>query len=533
MSSKTLVLILVALVVGGLLGANLPHIGGHSAGLKLSDAGSGPCAGGAAAQYWVAPMDANFRRDEPGKSPMGMDLIPVCDSPASGDADVRISPQVLQNLGVRTASVEHKLIQRPVTAVGVVAYDESSLQMIHARAEGWIEQLGVESEGAAVKAGDELYALFSPKLVAAVAEYRAAQKSGRNLLVDAAVGRLTALGYSKDQVRALARNASQGDRLIQNVARDSVVTMLGVRHGQFVKPGTHIMTLATLDRVWILADVLERDAALIRVGQSARASLSGAPTGDALGQEWLGQVDYIYPALDARTRTLKVRLAFDNADGALKPNMFTQVVIATEAGEAGLSMPASALIRSGRGDRVVVALGDGEFRIVPITVGHQSDGQVEVKVGLDAGTQVVIDGQFLIDSEANVDAEARRLEAPRPMVSPQSDADMSDGTHADHSHMGHDMPMNMPMNAHADHNMDEHSAEPQFTRGKVLAVDKEAGLVTLDHEFIKSIGMPAMAMDFKIATGLAMDKLKAGDTVRFVVAYQDGGMRITQLEILP
>lgn len=460
-------------------------------GLASAASRGGACVGDAKPDYWVAPMDPNFRRDAPGKSPMGMDLLPVCVASGATAADVLIKPHVLQNLGVRTAPVTRGVLERSVTAVATIGYDESQFHMVHARAEGWVERLGVESEGAAVVAGSELYALFAPKLVAAAAEYRNALQAGRKTLIEASRQRLLALGYSADQVVGLKDLEALGKRLSFPARRDGVVAMLGIREGQFVTPGSHIMTLASLDRVWVLADVLERDAALIEIGQLAELTLGGRP-----GRTWSGPIEYIYPVLDSRTRTLKVRLALDNADHVLKPNMFARVAIASPAKQETLLVPASAVIRTGRGARVVQALGEGQFRIVPVRLGLIAQAQAQILDGLDAGEQVVIEGQFLIDSEANVDAEMRRMAAPEPAQAA------------------------LPMAG-------------QLTAGQVVAVDPVTRIITLDHADIVSLGMPGMVMSFQAVEGLALERIQVGEQVRFAVEVQAQGLRLTHLESAP
>ena len=285
--------------------------------------GDGPCAGGRAPEYWVAPMDADFRRDGPGKSPMGMDLVPHCGGDSPG-ADVVISAQVAQNLGVRTAVVRRARLDTPVRAVGTVGWDEDSVQMVHTRAEGWLEELSIAAEGDDVQAGQTLYALFAPKLAAAETEYLAARGNPR--LRQAAAERLQALGYTDAQVRAVARRGAAAERQTRAAPGDLTVVMLGARPGQFVMPGTHVMTLADLSTVWLTVHVPESQAAGIRPGLPVVASVAAQPH-----RTWDGQVSHVYPTLDRATRSLRVRLVFDNADRSLRPGMFAAAVIRTEA----------------------------------------------------------------------------------------------------------------------------------------------------------------------------------------------------------
>ena len=257
--------------------------------------------------YWVAPMDPNYRRDKPGKSPMGMDLIPFyADSDNDSGSTVSISPAVVQNLGVRTAKAESTQLWRGIDTVGYVDYDESKVSHIHLRTEGWIETLAVESEGERVKKGDFLFDVYSPKLVNAQEELVTALATGNKGLIKATKERLSALGISGVQIKQLEKDRNVKQRISIYSPQDGVVSELPVREGMFVKPAQKVMTLGDLSSVWLLAEVFERQSEWVEVGQSADVSLSYVP-----GKTWHGNVEYIYPSLDPKTRTLKVRLRFE------------------------------------------------------------------------------------------------------------------------------------------------------------------------------------------------------------------------------
>jgi Cu(I)/Ag(I) efflux system membrane fusion protein len=358
--------------------------------------------------YWVAPMDPNYRRDKPGKSPMGMDLIPVyADTTGNAGGQIRIAPEVVQNLGVRTAVAERTRLWRGIDTVGYVDYDESRLSHIHLRTEGWIENLAVQSEGERVARGDRLFDLYSPELVNAQEEYLQALKLDNPGLRQASRDRLLALGVSSIHITQLQKTR----RALQNIPvyapQDGVVATLPVREGMFVKPVSRVMSLADLSSVWLLAEVFERQADWVKVGQPADVSLPYLP-----GSTWEGRVEYIYPALDPKTRTLKVRLRFDNPDEALKPNMYANVKIYGGPKEDTLVIPVEALIRTGREERVVLALGDGQFASRQVSAGMESGGWIEILHGLAAGDAVVTSGQFLIDSEASLKASLQRMGSP-------------------------------------------------------------------------------------------------------------------------
>ncbi len=353
--------------------------------------------------YWVAPMDPNYQRDKPGKSPMGMDLVPVYADAAGGDA-ITISPEVIQNLGVRTAKAEISRLWRGIDTVGYVDFDESKVSHIHLRTEGWIENLVVRSEGERVKKGDRLFDFYSPELVNAQEEFVQALSAGNKGLVAASVERLLALGISKQQIAALRKNRKVRQTISVFAPQDGVVSTLPVREGMFIKPSMKVMSLADLSSVWLLAEVFERQADWVSMGDAAQVTLSYLP-----GREWQGKVEYIYPSLDPKTRTLKVRLRFDNPEEALKPNMYANVKIFGGAKTNILVIPMEALIRTGRNERVIVALGEGRFEARMVNAGIESDDWVEIASGLKAGEEVVVSGQFLIDSEASIKASINRM----------------------------------------------------------------------------------------------------------------------------
>jgi Cu(I)/Ag(I) efflux system membrane fusion protein len=372
--------------------------------------------------YWVAPMDPNYRRDQPGKSPMGMDLIPYYSASDENDNSVRISPAVVQNLGVRTSKAELTRLWRGIDTVGYVDYDESKVSHIHLRTEGWIEKLAVESEGERVKKGDFLFDVYSPKLVNAQEELVTALASGNNGLIRATKERLSALGISSSQIRALEKNKKVKQRISIYAPQDGVVSVLPVREGMFVKPSQKVMTLGDLSSVWLLAEVFERQSQWVEVGQDAEVKLSYIP-----GKSWNGKVEYIYPSLDPKTRTLKVRLRFENPGERLKPNMYANVKIFGGAKENTIVIPLEGLIRSGREERVILALGDGRFEARNVRAGIESGNYVEILQGVQEGDDIVTSGQFLIDSEASMRASLNRMTDPEMSMVPGKESNEASG----------------------------------------------------------------------------------------------------------
>ena len=357
--------------------------------------------------YWVAPMDPTYRREGPGKSPMGMDLVPVFAEAGGAAAGViRIAPEVVNNLGVRTARVGYATLPAAIRTVGYVQYDEDRRVHIHPRVQGWIEKLYVKASGDPVTAGQPLYELYSPELVNAQEELLLALKRDNPRLVAASVDRLKALQLSPELIERLRRDRTVHQNITFFAPQGGVVDNLNIREGFFVTPGTTLMSIGVLEEVWVEAEVFERQAPLVSVGQPVTMSLDYLP-----GREWQGRVDYIYPSLDEKNRTLRVRLRFANEDRMLKPNMFAQVVIQAEPLEHALVVPREAVIRTGSQDRVVLALGEGRFQATEVEVGRVDEGLAEIRRGLTADDTVVVSAQFLLDSESSKGADLARMDA--------------------------------------------------------------------------------------------------------------------------
>jgi Cu(I)/Ag(I) efflux system membrane fusion protein len=354
--------------------------------------------------YWVAPMDPNFRRDKPGKSPMGMDLVPVYEEGNDDSGAVTISPAIVQSLGVRTAAVERGRLGRLIDTVGYVSFDESLIGHIHLRVEGWIEKLYVANEGERVNKGDPLFELYSPTLVNAQQEFLESLRSKNQRLIRSSRDRLLSLDISEDQIDALKKSRKVKQNVTFYAMQDGIVTSLNAPVGMYVKPATRVMSLVDLSRVWVQVEVFERQVNWVREGQPAEMTLAFTP-----GRIWEGDVVYVYPELNKKTRTLRVRLQFDNPDESLKPNMYANVKLYTGIKQDVLTVPREAVINSGRMTRVLIAKGDGKFVPREVTTGIESGDYTEILSGLEEGDRVVISGQFLIDSEASLKGSLTRM----------------------------------------------------------------------------------------------------------------------------
>lgn len=355
--------------------------------------------------YWVAPMDPSYRRDAPGKSPMGMDLVPVYASEQAAGI-VEISPAVVNNLGVRTAVARREALPADIRTVGYVQYDEDRLIHVHSRVEGWIERLHVKAAGDPVEPGQPLYDLYSPELVTAQEELLLALHRDNATLLRAAENRLRALQLSDAFIDELKREQRVRQTVTYRAPSGGVVDKLKIREGFFIGPKDTLMVIAALDEVWVEAEVFERQSSRVHPGLPVTMRLESLP-----GRDWRGRVDYIYPSLDPATRTLRVRLRFANASRDLRPNMFAQVIIHAGDDQRVLAVPREALIRTGGGDRLVMALGDGRFRAVPVRAGRYGGDRVEILEGIAEGERVVTSAQFLLDSESSKSAGFQRMAA--------------------------------------------------------------------------------------------------------------------------
>jgi len=405
--------ILALLIVGVVVGSfatfvGYPVLSGYIQPLNAVNESTPPAAVEKKPLYWVAPMDPNYRRDKPGQSPMGMDLIPFYEEDDSGSyvgpGAVKISPNVINNLGVRIAPAQLGSLQAEIQTVGYVQYDEDQLVHIHPRVSGWIDKLFIKASGDPVKKGEPLYNIYSPELVNAQEELVMALERKKTRLIKAAENRLTSLRVPKTVIRQLRETREVKQNITFYAPQNGVVDNLNIRQGFFVKPGSTIMSIGTLEQVWVEAEVFERQVAGVAVGLPVTMTLDYLPR-----EEWKGVVDYVYPTLNAKTRTLRVRLRFDNHNGLLKPNMFAQVVIHQDSSQETLLVPREAVIRSGRSSRVVLALGEGRFKSINVKVGQFDEQSAEILSGLSEGENVVTSAQFLIDSESSKTSDFKRM----------------------------------------------------------------------------------------------------------------------------
>ncbi len=431
--------------------------------------------------YWVAPMDPNFRQPGPGKSPMGMDLIPVMagQEPVGNPAEVTLSSAEINAIGVRTAVAQSTEIARHIETVGFVRYDDHLTSHVHTRVDGWIEKLNVRALGDQVRKGDVLFEMFSQIIGSSSGDLIRAVQAGDRRIVEAARGKLRSLGMSDAQI-ARVENTGEIARNIEVLApQDGVVISIEAAEGMYLQPNVRAMSLTDTTAVWLIVDVFERDMARLTDDMHAVARFDHLS-----GRTFEGKIDYIYPELDAKTRTLPVRLRFDNAEGLLRPNMFGSVSLIPNQSHMALTVPTEAIIRTGSAERVILKTGEGTFKPRLITTGLRDSfgegGRTEVIQGLAAGEEVVASAQFLIDSESALSAGLMRM-AP-------TDAAPARGT------------------------------------GTLVALDAGTRVATISHDVLEALDWPAMTSRFAVRSDVLLDGLVEGQEVAFQAARGADGV---------
>ena len=480
MSSKSIKIATIALIVGGALGFGISHLNsGATHGLSAAEDSASSSSN--EPLYWVAPMDPNYKRDKPGKSPMGMDLIPVYAEDLAGAQDkpgtVTIDPSVENNLGVKTAQVSVEKLSPRIETVGYIAFDESKLWQTNVRVAGWVEKIYINAVGEKVTKGEVLFTLYSPELVKAQEELLNAYRTGRSGLVKGATERLVTLGVDRSQIKAITQRGKASQTIAIKAPDDGIIASLNVREGGYLSPAQAVISAGPLENVWVDAEVFERQAHWMKAGSNATMTLDAIP-----GKNWQGTVDYVYPILDPKTRTLRVRLKFPNPNGELKPNMFANIALQPVSDDAVLTIPKSSVIRSGGMTRVVLAEGNGKYRSTRIKVGREADDKAEVLEGLSQEDRIVTSAHFMLDSESSQTADLSRISDPQ-----------------------------------------ESAAETAWAKGEITDVMKDHRMLTINHQPVPEWDWPGMVMNFTFADGVEMGDLQKGQNIEFEMQKTDSG----------
>jgi Cu(I)/Ag(I) efflux system membrane fusion protein len=361
--------------------------------------------------YWRAPMDPNEIYDHPGKSKMGMDLVPVYEDESSGSGFVSIDPAVEQNMNIKIETVQKKNLSGKIVTNGVLTIDETNQYIVTTRITGWVEKLYVNYTGQLVSKGSKLMDIYSPELVSAQQELLTAlsyentvnssslnsiRESG-NELVKNAMKKLELLQVPDDEVKRLIDTKEVKTELALYAQQSGTVLEKNITEGQKVMSGIPLLKIASLSNLWLMADIYEYELSKINLGSKANINYNYLP-----GKSFQGKVSFIYPTIDPKTRTVKIRINVDNHSGELKPEMFANVEI--NGKQLGMSpvVPENSVIRSGMKNIVIIALGEGRFKPQEVNLGGYSDGYYQVLRGLSEGMRIVTSAQFLIDSESNL-----------------------------------------------------------------------------------------------------------------------------------
>ena len=417
--------------------------------------------------YWRAPMDPTFTSDRPGRSPMGMELVPVYAGGAEPlpPGTVRVDPGFTQSIGVRSAPVARRDIAQSIRTVGTLAHNDRQIAWVNTKYDGWIENVAVNYLGETVEEGQVLFDIYSPQLVTTqmvylqavdyaarleTAEYPAIAERARSLVASSR----TRLGYwdiTDEQIATLERERTPRRTLsvLSPVTGVVVEKMDQALDGMYVEAGMNLYKMADLTTIWVDVEVFEHQVEAMRVGQRARVELPYLP-----GRPYNGSVRYLYPHFDERTRTMTVSIELENPDLTLRAGMYANVTFDVPVARNALAVPEEAVIRGGTRDLVVLERSPGTFQVAAVTLGRYGDGVWEVVDGIDDGDTIVLSAQFLIDSESNLTAAIRNLDSgtdasampaehrhgeERPPASsdPPAAPSMPDG----HQHGGDDAPM--------------------------------------------------------------------------------------------
>ena len=383
-----------------------------------------PAAGERKIKYYKSTMTPGEIRQTPGKDSMGMDMVPVYEEPAAESSAITVSLATTQSMNIRTGGVTKGPLRHTIRTVAVIDYDETSLADVTTKFKGWVTKLYVDTTGQLVHKGDPLFEIYSPELYSAQAEYLLALENSSGTGTEAQslkAGTATKLKYfdiSDDQIAELQRTRQIKKTLSIAAPRDGTVVEKDVVEGQMADAGMKLYRLADLSLVWVQAQVYEQDLAFIRLGQEATVTLSYLPD-----RKFVGRVTYIYPWVDEKTRTAKVRMEFHNPGYFLKPGMFATVELRAELAPSTVLVPASAVLRSGEKNTVFVALDGGRFEPRTVTLGPRSDEDMyQVFGGLSEGERVVTSGQFMLDSESQLREAIQKMLAPGTTVQPEPSA---------------------------------------------------------------------------------------------------------------
>lgn len=503
LATKTLILTAAGALIGYggyWLGANRSPGGSGGHGDRSAPATASPSDPGRRVLYWHDPMVPGKRFDKPGKSPfMDMQLVPVY-ADGGETTGVRISPTLQQNLGIRFATVRREVVTESLDLVGTTQFDASREEVIQSRTAGYIDRLHVRTPLQQIKRGQSVASVFVPEWIAPQEEYLALRRGGDTALASAARQRMRALSIPDSLVAELERTGRVQTHQLLTSPVSGGVSELGVREGAQVTPGMTIAKVVGMQTVWLLAEVPEALIGSARAGMRVSATAEGNAR-----QTYEGKVREILPGVNAATRTAQARIELDNRDASLMPGMLMRVRLSAAAAQPRLMVPTEAVIASGTRSIVLVAQGDS-LRPVVVTTGREIGNDTEILSGVDEGQKVVISGQFLIDSEANLKSVLPKFESEMP-------AAPTNGGGAQTPAPNRMDAMKKSPNAAAQPDKPGKAAMVHTAVGKVEQVSEDA--ITLSHGPVPTLQWPPMTMDFMKPAPDAFKDIQAGQTVEF------------------
>lgn len=437
--------------------------------------------------YWYDPMVPGQRFDEPGKSPfMDMMLVPKCAGEAA-TAGVQIDPGLVQNFGIRTAPAEFGVLETEITVSGVLAYNDRSVATVQPRAGGYVQRTYGLAQDDVVGRGAPLVDILVPDWGGAQREYIAVLDTGDAALAAAMQQRMRLLGMPDAMITSVQRTRRAQSTITITAPVGGAITMLGVRPGMTVREGQTLAEISGFSPIWLEASVPEMQAADIRPGQPINAILAAFPA-----ERFAGRIMAILPSADAASRTITVRAQLPNPRGRLKPGMFAQVSLTPDTQRA-LLVPSEAIIRTGRRNIVMLKQDEGGFLPAEVEIGREANGRTEVLAGLAEGENVVISGQFLLDSEASLSGLKVR-----------------------------------PVNGVTEQATEASQKAKTYTAtGRVTKIGGKS--ITLDHAPVPELDWPTMVMPFALAKSSLTQGLKPGDNVEFTFSQRDSGPRIESI----
>ncbi len=379
--------------------------------------------------YWRAPMDPAEIYEKPGKSKMGMDLVPVYEDEIMGGVDIKIDPVVEQNMGLKTEQVQKGPLEHVIKTYGHITFDETRIGIVSQKFDGWIEKLYADYTGYYVKKDDPLYEIYSPMLLSAQEEYLSAYKNYKKnktsfnyeILKSSRI-RLKYFDIADREIKSIEKNQKIKKSIIIRSPFTGVVTHKNAVEGAFVKTGTSLYTISDLSHVWVEAHIFEYEQNLVFKGQEVEMTLSYNPD-----KIYRGKIAYIFPYLQQKTRDIVIRIDFVNQKSELKPDMFAKIRIKINMDNEITYISSQAVIHSGEKNIVFVSKGKGKYSPRSITTGiHLDGGKVQVLSGLIKDEVIVTSGQFLLDSESKLREAVQKMIKARSKPVPEEKDEKDD-----------------------------------------------------------------------------------------------------------